>query len=384
LISADGSTRSVPRLLLVGAAGRNAGKTELAATVIRTLSAHTDVVGVKVTTVHERNGLCPRGGVGCGVCSALDEPWVITEESLPLPGAAPKDTQRLLLAGARQVLWLRVVAEALADGAAALLDRLPPGLPVVCESNSLRRVVEPGLFVVVRRAGSRKTKPSCREVLHHADVEITSDGSTFDLPPTELTLVDGRWTFPRHATAIVLAGGRSSRMGRDKALLPVGGQPLIAHVVAQLRPHFAQILVSAGEEGAYAFLGLPVVADREAGLGPMMAVASALEASAHQVNVVVPCDTGAIHLPLLFRILREARADVDVVVPVTHEGHYEPLFAAYHRRALEVLDDELSQGRRRLVGAYRHLRVRQLHLAPGQEPGNLNTLEDYHALVHSS
>ena len=115
-----------------------------------------------------------------------------------------------------------------------------------------------------------------------------------------------------------------------------------------------------------------------------MAVASALEASAHQVNVVVPCDTGAIHLPLLFRILREARADVDVVVPVTHEGHYEPLFAAYHRRALEVLDDELSQGRRRLVGAYRHLRVRQLHLAPGQEPGNLNTLEDYHALVHSS
>ena len=76
-------------------------------------------------------------------------------------------------------------------------------------------------------------------------------------------------------------------MGQDKALLPVAGRSLIEHLVDQLRPHFAEILVSANDPERYAFLGLKVVADRHPDVGPMEAVASALEQSPCEQNFIV-------------------------------------------------------------------------------------------------
>ena len=90
-------------MLMVGAAGRNAGKTEFACSVIRKFGRGHEIVGAKVTTIGQRGGACPRGGEGCGVCSSLEGNYCITEETGALPG---KDTSRLLAAGARRVFWL--------------------------------------------------------------------------------------------------------------------------------------------------------------------------------------------------------------------------------------------------------------------------------------
>lgn len=379
-----GTTEAVPTLhasgmLMIGAAGRNAGKTLLACEMIRRFAEQREIVGAKVTAVHEGRGECPRGDDGCGVCSSLEGPYRLTVEKGEALG---KDTTRLLEAGANPVYWLCVRHSHLAEGAGQLLDRLSEDTCSVVESNSLRRAVEPDLFLVVRREGKKNVKRSCRLVRHLADEEFSFDGETFDPPLEAIDLVDGRWIVRRKATAIVLAGGKSSRMGRDKALLPYGAKTFIEHIVDQLRPHFDEILISADDVERFAFLGLDVVPDRIPGQGPMMAVTSALRHAAHELSFVVPCDIPRVSIGLLNKLFREARDGADIVVPYTDENHYEPLFAIYRKGVGERLDRALEQGIRRLASVYDSCDTRRVRLGDGDHLTNVNTLSDYEELVN--
>lgn len=179
----------VPNMLLIGAAGRDAGKTVFACELVRRFH-HLPVLAVKATVIQERGGDCPRGGAGCGVCAALDDAWRLTEETCQ---DGPKDTQRLLAAGAERVFWLRVLKAHLEAGARALLDRLGPGMPFICESNSLRLAVEPGLFLLVRHADNDAVKESARTVRRYADAEICSDGRSFDFDFERVAWTGTRW-----------------------------------------------------------------------------------------------------------------------------------------------------------------------------------------------
>jgi len=195
----------------------------------------------------------------------------------------------------------------------------------------------------------------------------------------------------QRATAVVLAGGTSERMGRDKSLLPIRGQsmtaargvctvPLIEHVCAQVRPYFGQILVAADDTERFAFLGVDLVQDQAPGLGPLMGIASALEVSAYDLNFVVACDIPAIDMPFVRRMLWEA-VGVDAVVPKTERGHFEPLFAVYRRSALPAFHRSLAAGRRKVIAALEHCYVKHVALPESVELGNVNTLEDYECLL---
>ncbi|UCE49201.1 MAG: hypothetical protein JSW47_03485 [Phycisphaerales bacterium] len=178
-------------MLMIGSAGAKVGKTELACAILRKFSqSGEEIVGIKVTTINEKDGQCPRGGEGCGVCSSLDGVYVITEETDPASG---KDTARLLAAGASQVYWLRVLRTHIEEGFAALVDVLGPGATSICESNSLRHVVEPGLFFIAVRKGAGTWKPSALEVKKFADRIVVSDGSSYDFDIDRITLENGRW-----------------------------------------------------------------------------------------------------------------------------------------------------------------------------------------------
>ena len=192
-------------MLMIGAAGRNAGKTEFACGVVRAFAGRIDLVGLKVTTIRERHGTCPRGGEGCGAC-ALDGRYDIAEET---DGASSKDTSRLLAAGARRVFWLRVLRPHLAEGMQALLDRVGRDTVIVGESNSLRTVVKPGLFLLLRDSASTATKESAAAVEAYADRTVRFDGAGFDTRVEDIDLVDREWvlreeatTKPRRETAI--------------------------------------------------------------------------------------------------------------------------------------------------------------------------------------
>jgi len=393
LISPAPWGRGLGGMLMIGSAGANVGKTELACALLRKFSKSTDIIGIKVTTIRAKDGRCPRGGQGCGVCSSLDGDFCITEETGEKPpvklGAkylAPqfiagfadsnKDTARFLTAGASRVFWLRVTKTHLKEGIAALLDIIGHDAISICESNSLRLVVEPGLFLIVKRHNLKAWKDSARQVKKYADRIIVSDDTCYDFDLDRIQLIGSRWTIQEKATAIIMAGGDSLRMGVDKSMLPIDGQPLIGKIAQQLRGSFEQILISANEPDKFAHLCLEVIPDRIPGQGPLMGIASALQASANEINFVVACDIPRINLSFVRKMLAEAKA-ADLVIPTTGDGRYEPLFAVYRKSALAAINQVLSSGRRKISDVFSRCKVKYIELGDTEWLTNLNTVAEY-------
>ncbi len=184
---------NVPNILLIGAAGRNVGKTTLACEIIKRIAKTQSVIGVKVTTVTE-SGLqtgCPRGNDTCGACRSFTDNYCISEETEFGNG---KDTMRMLSAGASGVYWLRVKKQSLEIGLQALLEKIPQNTATICESNSLRHVFHPGVFVIVKNKDNNIIKKSCKEVLNLADILISSEGTAESLHAEQFTFADGKWS----------------------------------------------------------------------------------------------------------------------------------------------------------------------------------------------
>ncbi len=359
-------------MLMIGSAGANIGKTELACALIRKFSKSKPIIGIKVTTIKAKDGQCPRGGQGCGVCSSLEGNFCITQETDADSG---KDTARLLAVGAAKVFWLRVMKTHLKEGLAALLDKIGADAVSLCESNSLRQVVKPGLFLMVRGKEPRMWKSSADAVKKYADKVVVSDGSSFDFDIGRIKLLGGKWVMQEQATAIIMAGGDSSRMGMDKSVLAINGKPMVEIIAEQLRASFSQTLISANDAEKFAFLGLQIVPDRIQGQGPLMGIASALEASANEVNFVVACDIPHIDLTYVRKMLFRAKG-ADIVIPRSRDKEYEPLFAVYNKSALEAINKVLRTGGRKISDVFTRCKVSYIELKADSFT-NLNTRAEY-------
>lgn len=149
----------------------------------------------------------------------------------------------------------------------------------------------------------------------------------------------------------VLAGGASSRMGRDKALLPWYGSTLV-EVVAERVFQAAGSVTLVGAPERYTGIPLPAIADLHPGLGPLAGIETALAATEADWNLVVACDMPAITVRFLRELLERAeRLDPDCLVPVTTSGRLQPLCAVYHRRCLEAFRAALDSGTRSMTDA---------------------------------
>ncbi|MHC4656033.1 MAG: hypothetical protein ACYS91_13610 [Planctomycetota bacterium] len=138
-----------------------------------------------------------------------------------------KDTARLLAAGAKRVFWLRVMKQRLEEGLTTLLDIIGPDSVSICESNSLRQVVEPGLFLMVKGRDLKTWKSSARDVKKYADRIVVAGPRGFDSDLDRIKLMSGKWALQEQATAIIMAGGGSRRMGIDKSMLLIKDKPII-------------------------------------------------------------------------------------------------------------------------------------------------------------
>ncbi len=178
-----------PKMVLIGASSRNSGKTSLACSLIKRASANFPVTGLKVTVIAEKNGECPRGGDGCGVCSSLEDDYCITEE---IASHTEKDTQKLLKAGAEKVFWLRVLEGKLKNGVDALQKVITADTVIVAESNRLRLACNPSLFIMVKRK-KEVIKESAKKVWDEVDSFIDFDGTEFT-PSAKNIIFDGnKW-----------------------------------------------------------------------------------------------------------------------------------------------------------------------------------------------
>ncbi len=369
--------RKFAGMLLVGSAGRSVGKTKFVCSLIEKFSRQRDIIGVKVTAIEDAESGCPRGESECGVCSSLEGRYEIVEET---DREAEKDTCRILAAGASRVFWLRVLKAGLEEGAAALMETIGDDAVLVCESNSLGSVVEPGAFIMLDGPGQESSKASAEEVIGYADRIVHFDGEGFDIDIDEVGLVGGGWAVKMKATAIIMAGGGSVRMGRDKSMLPVGTEPMIGHIVNQLRPHFSQILISSDDVSKYEFLDVEVVPDEIAGCGPLGGIVSALKVSVNEVNFVIACDIPEVDIDLVKTMAREGRS-YEAVVPKAGPSRYEPLFAVYRKDVVGRFEGALESGQYRIMDALGNCNVKFVEVDRTEVIKNLNTIEDYEEFV---
>ena len=155
-------------------------------------------------------------------------------------------------------------------------------------------------------------------------------------------------------TAIIMAGGDSSRMGTDKANVMLDGQTLLQSVIATMRQLFPQVVVSVRQPRAD--VGLPQVCDEQPDGGPL----AGLVASLGQINTpwafMVACDMPFV-VPEVVELLAGYRARHQAVVPVVH-GHPQPLAAFYAASCLEPLRASLATRQKGLRGALQQLDVR--------------------------
>jgi len=365
---------------MIGAAGRKVGKTEFACAVLRRYASSSPLVAVKVTAVTRPGECCPRGGQGCGICGDLNEPYLISREE---SREGDKDTSRLLAAGASKVYWLRSRRDALLEGLTALLARIPAGTAIACESNSSRLVLEPGLFLVLRAKRQTRIKESCRQVIDLADRICDFEEEGWDLAPNRLVFAEARWTIRPEAGAIVLAGGKSSRMGQDKSLLPFGERPLVQRVVDQLRPLFDEVILGADKPERFAFLGLKIVPDELPDQGPLMGIVSCLSKARFDLNFVTGCDVPSQHADLIMKMLMEANG-VDVVMPRSADGRLEPLFAVYRKSVIAPCRSLLADGKRRITELLPLIRVNYIKMPDADWYRNINTIEEYRAALKQS
>jgi hypothetical protein len=176
-------------LILIGSTGRNSGKTFLAAELTRRFSP-VPVTALKVTSIERHGGPCPRGGQGCGAC-AINGDFCLEQEFSP---NGTKDTSVLLAAGAERVFWLRCLHSSLASGFDAFLKRAGGGSIIISESNSLREVVEPAAFIMIRDTEGGRPKPSAQKNAGKADFMLQSPVSGDDI--TSLFLALSKKSFP--------------------------------------------------------------------------------------------------------------------------------------------------------------------------------------------
>ena len=177
----------------------------------------------------------------------------------------------------------------------------------------------------------------------------------------------------------MLAGGRSSRMGRDKALLPYRGGSLVESV-ARAVELAAGSVVLVGNPDTYGGLGFPVIPDAHPGEGPLGGILTALANTTADWNLIVACDMPELSAEFL-RALLEAAAGCgrDALVPRGPSGILEPLCAVYHRRSCEGLEAAFAGGIRKVTAAFAHLRIAAWPVPEMMPFQNINTPEDWAA-----
>lgn len=180
----------------------------------------------------------------------------------------------------------------------------------------------------------------------------------------------------------ILAGGASSRMGRNKALLAFRGRPLLRHQLDTLKPLFSEILISANDPAPYSPFGLRVVPDLYHERSSLAGVHALLKAATAPRVFVVACDLPFLNAELIRKLITNP-GDFDVIIPESDAG-LEPLHAVYSRNCIPSIELAAADGHWKMTGFHHGLWIDTVPvpdaewLVEGRSPfTNANTPEEW-------
>jgi molybdopterin-guanine dinucleotide biosynthesis protein A len=186
----------------------------------------------------------------------------------------------------------------------------------------------------------------------------------------------------QHVTAAILAGGSSTRMKSNKALLPFEGERFIERIYRQLSAIFRETMLVTNNPELYRSLPCRKVPDIYPGMGALAGIHGALRQSKTSYIFVVACDMPHLNQAVIRHLVSRISGQ-DVIMPES-DGGLEPLHAVYGKEAVPIIEDALSKGKRKIVDCCRRLRTTVISR---EEVGsldpeflsfrNINTPEEY-------
>ncbi len=177
-----------------------------------------------------------------------------------------------------------------------------------------------------------------------------------------------------HCGAIVLAGGRSSRFGRDKSLLKIDGTNITADNLQRWQGLFAQILIVSNSENKLAIPGTREICDIYRDCGPMAGLHAGLTASQQPYNFLTACDMPCLERQMIERLIATAQTTEAQVVAFRCSERVEPLCALYHKDCRDTAEALLQAGRRSMMALLDRCRTEYIQLE--NEIFNINTPAD--------
>jgi molybdopterin-guanine dinucleotide biosynthesis protein A len=190
-------------------------------------------------------------------------------------------------------------------------------------------------------------------------------------------------------SAVILAGGKSLRMGRNKALLELGGETLIRRLYSSLDTAFDEVLISANDPETYDFLDAAFVPDIYEAGGCLAGLHAGLLSARGESCFFAACDMPFVNIDLV-RYLGSFSAEYDLVVPVSRSG-LEPLHAFYSRSCLPHIERQLDEGNLKIIDFFDKVRVREVTVDEMSEYDphelshfNINTQADYDFALKSA
>ncbi|NIS61866.1 MAG: NTP transferase domain-containing protein [Proteobacteria bacterium] len=186
-------------------------------------------------------------------------------------------------------------------------------------------------------------------------------------------------------TGIILAGGKSQRMGKNKAFMDSGGVPLFERVYGIFREIFSEIIIVANDILPFERYEAILRRDIILGKGALGGLYTGLFHSSHYYAFCSACDMPFLN-PRLIKYMGEERDDYDVIVPKTHDGLH-PLHAIYSKKCLNPMSQSLDRNDLKIVNFFQQVRVRYIEemeirqLDPDMRSViNVNTAEEMEAV----
>jgi len=254
---------------------------------------------------------------------------------------------------------------------------------LIIESNSILNEITPEILIYLT---GDSQKPSAKKAEEIADIKrgdrvdaLKISDLAMSLSVDESIIRKIAWISgarPSPLTAIILAGGKSTRMGCEKALLSMGGKSVIASINLSLSKIFDEVIVVTSRENRCKFKGMKTVCDKVSGLGPLMGIVTGLKESKTELNFITACDIPEINTQLIYELFAFSE-DHDIVVPSFKEEFKEPLFGVYKKYVIGAAERMLSEHRRRVDSIFSLVNTKIISVENSKWYVNLNTKEDY-------
>ncbi len=187
-----------------------------------------------------------------------------------------------------------------------------------------------------------------------------------------------------HITGIILAGGKSTRFGEDKALYRYNGKPMVEYAIDVLATICEDILLITNKSDDYfKFAKIKFVHDIYLGCGPLGGIHAGLIESKNEDNLIVSCDMPEINSGLLRNLLMH-RFGYQVVIP-THNGFNENMPCYFHKNSIPIIEEALKLNRFKISDAIaplliKYLNVEEMSLYSERLFANVNTKADINYL----